>query len=178
MKSFKFVSRVWLFCVFVGSMLFAESVFSQETFLQSLKPTKYDYIAIGLAGVDGLSRGLENAYHKNPHIYEQKFNADKFGFWGSESWQRNYRGNKHKNEEGNINPHKTEIIGNFGRDLKHTADDVSKWGGRLSGGTFAVGAYIDIHSKGKKKGAVILKGVLIWLSSSLVEKSVYGFVAN
>lgn len=147
-------------------------------FFQSLKPTKYDYISLGLATLDGISRGLENAYHANPHVFEQRFGAYEYGFFGSEAWQRNYVTERQFNSEGQFNKHKTEVFGNFGRDIKHTSDDVSKWSGRLAGGTFAVGAYLDIHSKGKKKSAIIVKGVLIWLTSSLAERTVYNFVSR
>lgn len=182
MKNFQFVSRLWLVLVLVGSMFFANDVFSQETvkltFGQSLKPTKYDYVSFGLAALDGVARGMENAFHKNHRIFEQRFGADEFGFFGSQGWQRNYANNRYFASDGTFNKHKSEVLGNFGRDLKHTADDVSKWSGRFAGGTFALGACIDLHGKKKNKWAVISKGVLIWLTSSFIERTTYEFITR
>ncbi len=68
------------------------------------------------------------------------------------------------------------MFGNFGRDLHHTAGDISKFSSRIGFGTFAIGAYIDLKSFKKKPISVISKGVIIWGVSSLTEKTVYGYL--
>jgi len=145
----------------------------QSSFIRDLKPTKYDIIPIGLIAVDGISRGALQSYHKDNSIFEKRFGASKFGFWGSQSWQRNYQGNKYQNSDGSINPHKKEYFGNYGRDFYHTFDDHTKISGRLASGVFSIGAVIDIKNKDKNVFAVASKGIVIWLIGSLLEKTTY-----
>lgn len=64
----------------------------------------------------GVSRGIAEKYHADPYIFEKRNGVNSNSFWGSDSPKRNY------NPDGS---HKTQIIGNFGRDVYHTSLDVS-----------------------------------------------------
>ncbi len=144
--------------------------------LVDLKPTKFDYAALSLGIVDGVAKGTLEALHADPKAVQNKFKLDPYQFGGSEDWQRNYKTNRYRDSEGNINPHKSELLGNFGRDMHHTAGDISKFSSRVGFGTFAIGAYIDLKTFKKKPLAVIAKGVIIWGISSMTEKLTYNYL--
>ncbi len=85
-------------------------------------------------------------------------------------------GNSSMSDDGSINRHKPEWLGNFGRDIHHTAGDISKVSSRVGFGTFAIGAYVDIKQFKKKPLAIITKGIIIWGISSLTEKMTYDYL--
>lgn len=91
----------------------------------------------GFAVGGALWAGRE-AYHADPFVFEKKFGVGPYSFFGSRQWERNYEGNRYLNSDGQPNPHKTEIIGNFGRDYWHTAQVAA--GAFVLSGTFIIGA--------------------------------------
>ena len=80
----------------------------------------------GLLALSGIAHGMREAYHADPYVFEDGWNADQDGFWGSDAWKRNYHNNDPKQ------PHKPEYFANFGRDVWHTADEVDVFGLSLS----------------------------------------------
>jgi len=68
--------------------------------------------------ISGIAHGSREAYHAEPTVFESRFGAGQTSFWGSKAWVRNYIDNNPEN------PHKKELIGNFGRDFWHTANIV------------------------------------------------------
>jgi hypothetical protein len=76
------------------------------------------FVVWGLFAATGVVHGMQQAYHADPYVFERKWGASEYGWWGSESWVRNYHGNDPDK------PHKTELFGNFGRDVWHTTDRV------------------------------------------------------
>lgn len=152
-------------------LIFTSKCYGQS-FWQQLKPTKLELISLGLGTIDGISRGTLEAYHSNPHIFENKFGVDKYSFWGSEAWQRNYNNNRYKNFDGTINSHKHEYLGNFGRDVWHTFGDISKLSGRIGYLSFGVSQF----KKNKKILPIIIKVVILSGFSSFVEKVTYDYL--
>lgn len=82
--------------------------------------------AWGALALSGVAHGMREAYHADPYIFEDSWNANPDGFWGSDAWKRNYHNNDPK--QG----HKAEYFANFGRDVWHTADEVDVFGLSLS----------------------------------------------
>lgn len=80
----------------------------------------------GIFALSGIAHGMREAYHADPYIFEDSWNANPDGFWGSDAWKRNYHNNDPK--QG----HKAEYFANFGRDVWHTADEVDVFGLSLS----------------------------------------------
>lgn len=80
----------------------------------------------GIFALSGVAHGMREAYHADPYIFEDSWNANPDGFWGSDAWKRNYHNNDPK--QG----HKAEYFANFGRDVWHTADEVDVFGLSLS----------------------------------------------
>lgn len=91
-------------------------------------------------------------------------------------------------ETGIQNAHKNELLGNFGRDAWHTADEAAKWGDRFGAACFMVGSAIEVckvsirphKSDSARKRAVrrkilgcAAKGAALWAISSLTEMQVY-----
>lgn len=48
--------------------------------------------------IAGLLNGAREATHAESDVFEKRFGADKYGFFGSQSWQRKYVG--YDNEKG------------------------------------------------------------------------------
>jgi len=67
-----------------------------------------------LYALSGVMNGCREAYHAQPTVFETRFRATSLSWWGSEQWRRNYRNNDPSQ------PHKTELMGNVGRDMWHT----------------------------------------------------------
>lgn len=86
----------------------------------------------GAFALGGIMRGCREAYHAQPDVFERRFGAGKTSWWGSEQWKRNYRDNDPEQ------PHKSEILGNFGRDMWHTFGGSDKM--ILISGSFIIGA--------------------------------------
>lgn len=112
--------------------------------------------------VAGSVYGAREAYHANPYCFEQKWGVNKYSFFGSRQWERNYVGNRYHSNA----IHKDEMFGNFGRDFWHTSGYVS--GGLVLGGTFIIGGS---KQKNKYKLLDLLIGSICFtLSSSLTFK--------
>lgn len=75
----------------------------------------------GLSAGAGTIWGMREAYHADPTVFERHWGVDKYSFWGSHAWERNYKDNRYLSPEGIPNRHKTEVFGNFGRDFWHTS---------------------------------------------------------
>lgn len=86
--------------------------------------TGWDYTTFGLSAIAGVLKGGLEAQYADVAVFEKKFSLDPYSFGGSREWERNYIGNRYHNEDGSVNPHKSEILGNFGRDFRHTATDL------------------------------------------------------
>lgn len=85
-----------------------------------------------------LTLGLTSAFHAEPDCFEKTFGVDPYSFWGSRQWERNYITNRYINPvTGLPNRHKSEILGNFGRDFWHTSRFVVYGGGIAT--TFTIG---------------------------------------
>lgn len=111
--------------------------------------------------ISGALYGAREAYHSDPYIFEKKWDVDKYSFFGSKQWERNYHGNRHIGESGFPNSHKTEIFGNFGRDYWHTSSYAS--GALILGGTFVIGSS---DQKLKYKLVDMLIGSVCFLGAS------------
>jgi len=130
--------------------------------------TILDIVAALLFLIDGVSRGVLEALHADGKVLEKKFKLDSFAFGGSQDWQRNYIGNRHKTDDGSINRHKPEWLGNFGRDAWHTFGDISKFSGRIGLVLLLIFASFNI--------VVLVKIVAVWLLGSLSEKITYDYL--
>lgn len=131
--------------------------------------TIYDAIALLLLLVDGLSRGVMEALHADRKVLQKKFNLKPTDWGGSEDWMRNYKNNIYKNEDGTINKHKTEILGNFGRDAHHTFGDIIKFCSRLA----ILIMYLGCDSINL---IFVIKVVVLWILSSVTEKFTYDYL--
>ena len=100
-----------------------------------LQVTGWDVAAWGGSAVAGSLWGMREALHTEPTVFETRFGADKYSFWGSGAWERNYQGNRYKNEDGTVNPHKPEL-GNTLRDIWHFGGTVSP--SLYAGATFTI----------------------------------------
>ena len=107
--------------------------------------------------VAGSMYGAREAYYANPLCFEQRWGVDKYSFFGSRQWERNYVGNRYHPKA----IHKDELFGNFGRDFWHTSGYVS--GGLVIGGTFIIG---DSKQKLKHKVFDMLIGSLCAIGAS------------
>lgn len=83
-----------------------------------------------LYAISGIAHGAGEAYHADPYVFETRWNVDSKSFWGSDAWERNYFGNNPDN------PHRSEALGNVGRDIWHTANFVDYTAGFSA--TFAI----------------------------------------
>jgi len=114
----------------------------------------------------GMLWGGREAYHADACVFEKAWGVDKYSFFGSSQWERNYLSNRYKNLNGEINLHKDEVFGNFGRDYWHTAGYSTV---ALSlGATFIIG-----NSKQKLKHKLIdllIGSTCFMLSSNLTYK--------
>jgi len=77
------------------------------------------FLLFFISGISGIAHGMREAYHANPYVFEELWGVDQYSFFGSDAWIRNYR------PDGS---HKSEWLGNIGRDFWHTADEVSLLG--------------------------------------------------
>lgn len=68
----------------------------------------------------GVAHGMREAYHADPYVFENRWGVGSESFFGADAWKRNYYGNNPENA------HKSELIGNVGRDVWHTAGATSK----------------------------------------------------
>lgn len=96
----------------------------------------------GLFAIAGAAHGYTDAYHADPNVFERRWGADDYGFFGSNAWERNYKGNRYQAPDGSTNPHKPQI-GNTFRDVWHFGNMTQKT--FLIGGTFTLAT-----SKGQK----------------------------
>ena len=86
----------------------------------------------GAFALSGAMWGMREAYHADPYVFEKRWRVGETSFFGSDAWLRNYKNND------DSQPHKSEMLGNFGRDIHHTFGIGSKV--LLVGGTFTIGA--------------------------------------
>lgn len=96
---------------------------SQEVKLHLPEPQHWQFNVTKLTGygcfaLAGWAHGWEDAYYADPHVFERAWNVGPYSFPGSEAWQRNYKYNRYRNENGFINPHKFQGFNTF-RDIKH-----------------------------------------------------------
>jgi len=113
--------------------------------------------------VAGSLHGGREAFHADPYVFE-KLGAKTFGFFGSNQWQRNYVGQRYINAYGAVNPHKSEILGNFGRDFWHTAH----YGGGI---LFFSGTFVIASDKKRSIRRRVLAGacgLLVFHTSSYI----------
>lgn len=66
--------------------------------------------------LSGVWHGMGEAYHADPFVFEKRWSVGSKSFWGSDAWERNYVGNNPDNA------HRSELLGNVGRDIWHTAN--------------------------------------------------------
>jgi len=93
------------------------------------KITKAKLIGFGLCVAGGATDGLLEGYHiDNRTSFERKYNAKRYGFWGSESWRMVYKGG---NPDNGFKSPVHKWLG--ATDFYHIADDVRKVG-YISGG--------------------------------------------
>jgi hypothetical protein len=150
--------------------------------------TWWDAGALVCAVGSGLGRGTINALRKDPGSLQRYLGVGDYDWGGGNDWERNYENNRYRNEDGSYNTHKSEILGNFGRDAWHTADEMSKWGDRFGSACFIVGSAIEVckvanqpyKSPSAKKKAIrkkifncALKGAVLWAISSVIENKTY-----
>lgn len=98
-------------------------------------PETWDGKQYTMWGVDllaGVMWGMRERFHADRTVYERKWGVGSESWLGSEQWKRNYVDNDPEK------PHKTEIIGNFGRDMWHTFGYAS--GGIVAATSFTIGA--------------------------------------
>lgn len=128
-----------------GSTISATSVAdSSVSGILQLKTQKQPYritwkkVAVwSISAVGGSLLGGREAFHADPTVFERNFGAKPLSFLGSRQWELNYHGNSYLNSSGFRNPHKTEIIGNFGRDYWHTSRYL--YTAAYVGGAFIIG---------------------------------------
>lgn len=92
--------------------------------LKGYTVTKKKAVLWTLAALSGIAQGMDEAQRTRPTVYEELWGVDKYSFFGSHAWERNYIGNRYWNEQFNRpNKHKTELFANTGpgRDLHHNA---------------------------------------------------------
>jgi hypothetical protein len=151
--------------------------------------TWWDAGAMVCAVGSGLGRGTINALRKDPGSLQRYLGVGDYDFGGIQDWQLNYENERYWNEETNMpNKHKSEVLGNFGRDGWHTADEMTKWGDRIGSVCFVVGSAIQIYkvanmpykSASAKKKAIrrkvigcAVKGAVLWAVSSVTENGTY-----
>ena len=68
----------------------------------------------------GVCHGMREAYHADPYVYEREWNVGNESFAGSDAYKRAYFG---RNPNGK---HRSELLGNVGYDIWHTAGAASK----------------------------------------------------
>jgi hypothetical protein len=132
MKNFKNIFRIWILLIFIGLLFMAEKSFSQELYLPKPKKERVndwfyleDAGTLIFSGFAGFCYGMREASHAEPKVFETPCNKTRFpvcgksptSFYGSQQDRRKY------DENGKM---KTQLFGNFGRDLWHTADKVSR----------------------------------------------------
>jgi len=105
--------------IFVGNAQVKLELPKQKNF------TGLDYTGFFLSAIAGVAKGGLEAQYADLGVFQNKFKSiGPYDFGGTNEWERNYVGNRYLREDGTINPHKSEILGNFGRDYRHTATDV------------------------------------------------------
>lgn len=72
-------------------------------------------------GFAGSIWGAREAFYADERVFERKWGVDPYSFFGSHQWERKYKGNRYLNSDGTVNPIKTQLFGNFGRDYWHTS---------------------------------------------------------
>lgn len=82
--------------------------------------------------VSGIATGMREAYHADRYVFQIRWGVGAESFWGADAWKRNYHGNNPSNQ------HKSQVFGNVGRDIWHTAHFVDTF--VLVGGSFTIGA--------------------------------------
>jgi hypothetical protein len=86
--------------------------------------TKSKLIGFGLCVAGGATDGLLEGYHiDNRTSFERKYNAKRYGFWGSESWRMVYKGG---NPDNGFKSPVHQWLGAW--DFYHHADDLRKVG--------------------------------------------------
>jgi len=68
--------------------------------------------------------GGREALYADPTVFERKFGATPYSFFGSHQWERKYEGNRYLGQDGIPNKMKSQVFGNFGRDYWHTSNYV------------------------------------------------------
>jgi len=148
---------------------------------------QFNTYATILAITNGVTEGALQAFYADAYVFEKR-GWNKM-FWAHNGWETKYLNNTYMNEDGSINPMKSQALGNFGRDFKHTGDDVSKFTNRYMGISMGISATLETlktikyckDNKVKNKKKVIrqtimkevLKSSAIWLTSSLIENQIY-----
>lgn len=77
-------------------------------------------IAIILSAIGGVLMGLREALHADPHVFERIWKVGPVSFWGGEQWKTKYVDNDPSKKM------KTQLFGNFGRDMWHTFDKLQR----------------------------------------------------
>ena len=135
------------------------TVITTTTFAQSYKITPSKIVSWTSYTCSGILWGAREAFHADATVFERKFNVSEYSFFGSKQWERNYVNNRYRAADGRINPHKPEILGNFGRDYWHTSSWVA--------GTFVIGSTFTIGcSKQKTKHKLIDLAIGIGLATA------------
>jgi len=141
-----------------------------------------------------VGRGTMNALRKDQGSLQRYLGVEDYDFGGKNDWELNYENNRYWNETTNApNKHKSEVLGNFGRDAWHTADEMAKTGDRLGTACFLIGAAIDVmkvantphKSPAAKKKAIrrkvigcAVKGAALWAISSVMEQKTYDTITT
>lgn len=183
-------------CSAKGQLAVSEYAITGTTLTQKKVPllSWYDAGALTCAIASGLGRGVTNALRKDQGSLQRYLGVGDYDWGGRLDWERNYEGNRYWNEDTNApNKHKTEVLGNFGRDGWHTADETTKWGDRLGTACFVVGSAIQIHRVAKasyasptdRKKAIrkriilcAVKGATVWAISSITEKRAFDTITQ
>lgn len=105
------------------------------------QPTGWDFTVRKMGGwamfaAAGYAHGLTDAYHADNFVFEKAWGVDKYSFFGSAAWERNYSGNRYRSNDGGVNRHKPQL-GNTFRDVWHGGNMAQKT--LLIGGTFVIG---------------------------------------
>ena len=152
----------------------------------------FDLIALGLGVMDGVARGGLEFQSADPVGFQEFLGVGDYGWGGIKEWERKYRGRRYRDEEGNINPIKSQLFGNFGVDAKHTLTDISKWSGRFMGTAIGISICLETlktrkeiaglgkldrktHNRyvAKTVCQLVFRYVLIYGVSSFTERQVY-----
>lgn len=132
-----------------------------------LQVTGWDVAAWGGSAVAGSLWGMREALHAQPTVFEERFGADKYSFWGSAAWERNYEGNRYRNEDGTVNQHKPEL-GNTLRDIWHFGGTVSP--SLYAGATFTIALQKKNGNWKAKLGKAVIGSLIRSASANVTYK--------